>query len=510
METLNTQLHDNATATATEEARRAGVVSEMNELEKSSPFQIETPAPKSANMEKLEAKRAELERLKARGYTSIHPEVEAAEKEIAQLRAVVAGEKPAVATRTQTPAGLRYTTLKAELEAIDRRLASLRSQRAPINAQLTEFNRRVDSTPRHEGALAQLTREYGIARDQLEDQLTRQSVARQHDQIERIDHSVVFRVVEPAKAPLDPYFPNRLYLVLIGLGSAIGLGLGLVLLVESSDSSFKDVEDLQAKSGLPVLTMVPRINKMTRKKRTEVNKGLTAQGITANPEDTVVPLVDPKSVPAEQYQILATRLRRRMKPDTGLVVMLTSSAGGEGKTLTSVNLATCLAASGNSVLLIDADLRRPRVHQYLGLRSNEGQGLGALIAMPEGDISKVATKVGGLTVLCSKHPVANPLNVLGSPKLPVLIERLRTQFQFIIIDSPPVMPLADGMVLDNLADRVVVVVRAYQTTQAVLRRALEALDSEKLTGVILNDVNMKHSKYSYVYRYYENTYLRGA
>jgi len=510
VEDLQTQLRETSTSSSSEEARRAGVVAEMSDLEKEGMLVVETPAPKSANAEKLEATRMELEKLQARGYTRDHPEVVRLEGEVQALQAQVSKEKPVAPIRTATPAQLRYTTLKAELGTIDRRLASLRQQRTTLTAQLEDYNQRVNSLPRHEQALGQMTREYGIAKTQYEAQLAKQTAARQAAQIERIDNSVVFRVVEPAKPPLDPFAPNRLRLLLIGLGAALAAGIGLVFLAEQFDSSFKDVEELQGKTGLAVLTMVPRIRALTRKKRKALKTALAALGISVQPEDAVVSLVDPKSVPAEQYQILATRLRRRTKPDGGFVVMVTSAAGGEGKTLTSVNLAATLAASGASVLLIDADLRRPRVHHYLGLRATEGQGLAGLLGDPEGDLSKYAHKVGGLMVLPGKSAVQNPLSLLASSRVPPVIDRLRTQFQFIVIDSPPILPLADGMVLGGLVDRVVLVVRAHQTTHAVLQRALDSVDPEKLAGAVLNDVDMKHSRYAYVYRYYENTYLRGA
>ena len=497
---LDTQLRENTSSIATEEAARAGAVAEMSDLEKQGSFYIETPAPKSPTAEKLDAAKGELAKLRARGYTSNMPAVSNLEKEISSLQAQLDKEKPAVPTRTPSPTQLRYTALKAELETHDRKLSSLRQQRTALLGQVESSRQRVNSLPRHEYVLGTLTRDYDIAKGQYEAQLAKQTSARQTSEIEKLDNNMVFRIAEPAKPPLDPYAPNRLRLLLIGL----------VFLLEQFDASFKDVEELQGKTGLAVLTMIPRIKSLRRRRRKALPAELASQGILVRPQDAVVSLVDPKSVPAEQYQILATRFRRIAKPESGLVVMVTSAAGGEGKALTSVNLAASLAASGVKVLLIDADLRRPRVHDYLGLQATTDQGLAGLLQDPAGDMSKYALKVGGLTVLPGKSAVHSPLHLLASAKVPLLIERLRSEFQFIIIDSPPMMPLADGMVLGNLADRVVVVVRARQTTFAVLQRALESLDSAKLAGVILNDVDMKHSRYAYVYRYYENTYLRGA
>jgi polysaccharide biosynthesis transport protein len=507
---LDTQLRETNSTISSEEAARAGALAEMSDLEKQGPLVIETPAPKSANAEKLETAKNELAKLQARGYTRSMPQVASAEKEVNALQALVDKEKPAGPIRTASPAQLRYTALKAEVETRDRRLASLRQQRTGLIAQLADSRERVNSLPKHEHVLGQLTRDYDIAKTQYEAQLAKQTTARQAAEIEKLDNNMVFRIAEPAKPPLDPYSPNRLRLLLIGLGAALAVGIGLVFLVEQFDSTFKDVEELQGKTGLAVLTMVPNIKKLPRKKRKSLARDLASQGVLVRPQDAVVSIVDPKSVPAEQYQILATRFRRIAKPTGGLVVMVTSSAGGEGKTLTSVNLAASLATSGAKVLLIDADLRRPRVHDYLGLRATHDQGLAGLMQDPSGDISKYALKVGGLTVLPGKSAVLNPLHLLASSAVPPVIERLRSQFQFIVIDSPPMLPLADGMVLGGLADRVVVVVRARQTTFAVLQRAIESLDSAKLAGVILNDVDMKHSRYAYVYRYYENTYLRGA
>lgn len=507
---IDTQLREANANIDLEEAARAGALAEMSDLEKQGPFVIETPAPKSANAEKLETAKSELAKERARGRTSAMPSVASLEKEISALQALVDKEKPAAPIRTSTPAQGRYTTLKAEVETRDRRLASLKQQRTALTGRLADSRQRVNSLPRHEYMLGTLQRDYDIAKTQYEAQLVKQTAARQTAEIEKLDNNMVFRIAEPAKPPLDPYAPNRLRIALIGLGVALALGIGLVFLVEQFDSSFRDVEELQGKTGLSVLTMVPRIKSLKRKRRKALPAELAAQGISVRPQDAVVALVDPKSVPAEQYQILATRFRKLAKPTGGLVIMVTSSAGGEGKTLTSVNLAASLAASGAKVLLIDADLRRPRVHNYLGLHASHDQGLAGLLKDPTGDLSKYAIRVGGLTVLPGKSAVHNPLHFLASDEVPPVLERLRSQFQFIVVDTPPMMPLADGMVLGNLVDRIVVVVRARQTTYAVLQRALESLDSAKVAGVILNDVDMKHSRYAYVYRYYENTYLRGA
>ncbi len=490
LEDLQAQSRSVALSIANEDSHRAGVVTEMADLDKQGVLETEkTARPLSENARKLAASRLELERLLTR-YRPDYPSVITLKGEISSLETLVNAEPPAEAVRTVSPGQLRYTTLKADLESTDRRLASLRQQKSAVEGQIAAYRTRVNASPRHEQALSELKREHDVTQVQYEEQLTKQSQARHTAQIQQIEHGIAFRIVEPAMPPLDPYSPNRLRLLLVGLAAALGAGLGAVFLVEQLDSTFKDVEDVQSFAGLPVLAVVPTI----------------ARARSA-PSEGLVVLKDPKSVPAEQFHVLATRLRS-MSPAN--VFTVASSAGGEGKTFTSINLALALARTGAKVLLIDADLRRPRVHLYLGLHAREGQGLAAMLADPELPMEKSSFKVGGLTVLPGLVSRKNPLLLLASPSLQLLISRFRREFQFVVIDSTPILPIADGIVLGGVSDHVVLVVRARRTTRAVLKRALDSMDQSKLAGVVLNDVDMRHSKYSYVYRYYEDTYLRGA
>ena len=125
-------------------------------------------------------------------------------------------------------------------------------QFAALTGQLADSRQRVNSLPRHEAVLGQLTRDYDIAKTQYEAQLAKQTTARQAAEIEKLDNNMVFRIAEPAVPPLDPYAPNRLRLLLIGLGVALTLGIGLVFLAEQFDSSFKDVEELRERARIAV------------------------------------------------------------------------------------------------------------------------------------------------------------------------------------------------------------------------------------------------------------------
>lgn len=190
-----------------------------------------------------------------------------------------------------------------------------------------------------------------------------------------------------------------------------------------------------------------------------------------------------------------------------MVLAITSATGGEGKTLTSLNLSIALAKSFNAkVLLVDADLRRPMLHQYLGLSSAKRKGFGDLLLHPDDEIQKYILQFNGISVMPTFERVANPIGMLTSESARALLERMGRDFAFVILDSPPIVPIADGHVLANLADHVLLIARARRTPRELFKLAVESLDCSNVIGVALNDVNLKHSRYSGAYRYYQQNY----
>jgi capsular exopolysaccharide synthesis family protein len=217
-------------------------------------------------------------------------------------------------------------------------------------------------------------------------------------------------------------------------------------------------------------------------------------------------LSDPNSIPSEQYGILAMKVEQWMEQSGGRVLVVTSAAGGEGKSVTALNLSLALSASlQGRVLLVDSDLRRPRVHQKLGLTTTKG--FSDLVTQTGGDISPYISKLGNLDVIVGGTLPVNPLGLLSSPQARELLARLRKEYQFIVFDSPPIVPIADSLVLAGLADGVVIVVRARQTRRELFRRAIEGLGDANVIGVVLNDVDNGDTSYAYAYRYYQRHYL---
>jgi capsular exopolysaccharide synthesis family protein len=287
------------------------------------------------------------------------------------------------------------------------------------------------------------------------------------------------------------------------------------------DSSFDSVEDFQSYTNLPVLSAVPNIPSRSaggRRSRASTNRlaSLHAEHDMLSPgqlrhyqKHRLAVLSDPQSIPAEQYGILAMKVEQWMEKG-GRVLVVTSAAGGEGKSVSALNLSLALSASGKGrVLLIDSDLRRPQVHQYLGLNveAQKTRGFSDLLSASGSDAGPYISRIGDLDVILGGATPVNPVGLLASSRTRELLAQLRKDYRLIVLDSPPIVPIADSHVLAGLADGVVMVVRARQTQRELFRRAIESLGSALVLGVVLNDVEYGDTRYASAYRHYQRYYL---
>jgi capsular exopolysaccharide synthesis family protein len=299
----------------------------------------------------------------------------------------------------------------------------------------------------------------------------------------------------------------------------LGLGLLAVLVVEQMDTSFDTVEEFQGYTNLPVLSAVPTIPSRRAGGGRGKNSGssrvasLRLDDGGASPvqvkhyqKHRLAVLSDPQSIPSEQYGILAMKVEQWMEKSGGRVLVVTSAAGDEGKSVTALNLSLALSATlKGRVLLVDSDLRRPQVHNYLGLETTKG--FSDLLAQAGDEIGPYISKVENLDVVAGGAPPANPMGLLASTQARELLARLRTEYRLIVLDSPPIVPIADSHILAGLADGVIVVVRARQTRRELFRRAIESLSAANVLGVVLNDVEYGDTRYAYAFRHYQRHYL---
>jgi capsular exopolysaccharide synthesis family protein len=296
--------------------------------------------------------------------------------------------------------------------------------------------------------------------------------------------TTVLNVVSGPTLGNSPVSPRKT--LNIGLGILIGLALGLAIafLRELLDTSMRSVEAVESAAGVPVIGTI-NFDK-TAKKAPLILEG---QGRTGR---------------GEAIRKLRTNLQFVDVDGPIRVIVITSSVAGEGKSTTSANLAIALAEAGQRVLLIEADLRRPQVAQYLGLERAVGL---TNVAAGQVSIDDVLQPwgTGGLTVLASGSIPPNPSELLGSHSMRDIISSLRERFEMIIIDTPPLLPVTDGAVVSAFADGVVVVVRYGKTSRSQLSqsiRALESVDAHVLGAVL----NMRPTKESAKRRYYEYGY----
>ena len=305
------------------------------------------------------------------------------------------------------------------------------------------------------------------------------------------------RPVDLARVPTSPAEPNLFRN--LSFASVLGLSTGILLafLLEGLDNTVRTVEQAQAISMLPSLGIIPMGSGGAT--YTSTGRRLVFAGNKESME--LITKSRPQSQMAEAYRALRTSLLLTSVGAPPKVILVTSALPEEGKTTTSINCAIVLAQKGSRVLLIDSDLRRPSVHRTLGI-------------MPKAGLTNVLTGsatlqqaivrsplVPSLSVLPAGTPPPNPAELLASGKMGEVLEALREQYDHIVIDTPPTLPVTDAVVMATRADAVILVIRAGGTTKHALKQARDILlqVNARVSGVLLNAVNLGSPDY---YSYY--------
>lgn len=211
--------------------------------------------------------------------------------------------------------------------------------------------------------------------------------------------------------------------------------------------------------------------------------------ITGEVESHLVSLVAPSGLEAEQYRALRHVVEQRHKNDALSVIAVSSPGVGDGKTTTSINLAGALAqGADNSVLLVEADLRRPSIGRMLGFNGSRTLGLVDAILDPSLTLESIVQPRPpfNLSVVLSGQVPSSPYEVLKSPRLGALLEEARAQYDYIVMDTPPLALVQDCRVVARWVDGVLIVVAAHQTGRTLLENALDVVDPTKLVGIVFN------------------------
>jgi polysaccharide biosynthesis transport protein len=284
-------------------------------------------------------------------------------------------------------------------------------------------------------------------------------------------------LVTPAQPPTSPSAPKPVQNGLLGLAAGLVLGLAAAFLRDNLDDAVATKDAAEQLTGVPVLAMVPMVTSWKRRDK-----------------PVVVSIAKPTAPAAEAYRSLRTSLQFAQLERELKTILVTSPAAAEGKTSTLANLGAVFAQTGQQVILISCDLRRPRLGKFFGL--DEQTGL-TTVLLGQTSLDQAIQPVPGhdsLSLLAAGGLPPNPAELLTSARAGELFGELRQRFSLVLIDSPPVLPVTDAVVLSKVADATLLVVAAGQTRRGELERAAEKLAQVNATvvGMVLNEVTRQN------------------
>jgi succinoglycan biosynthesis transport protein ExoP len=298
------------------------------------------------------------------------------------------------------------------------------------------------------------------------------------------------QIIDIARTPGSPVRPR--VLMNIAIAGMLGLmaGLGLVLLVEYLDNTIKTPEDVLKYTQLSVIGSIPDFNGESSKRK------------HTNRITRLISSPSMKAPVAEAYKTLRTNIQYSNLDNNLKVILVTSSVQSEGKTSTSTNLAISMAQSDLRVLLIDCDLRRSHIHRVFHILNVKGL---TNVLAENLDYHQILNSVGipNLDILTSGPKPPNPSEILGSARMEAFMKKVSAEFDVIILDAPPILPVADAMVLSKLADGVILVMEYGATTHETAMRAKESMEKvgAKILGAVINDIPVDAGGADYYYYY---------
>ena len=397
-------------------------------------------------------------------YGKNHPEVKRLRSQIVTLEETLKKRLDALRNGLDT----EYIIAKNNFESLDKVLASVRTD--TIESQGAKFRP-------YRNALADLETERFIY-NQLMSKHRQEIITLQIPQ-NPVD------IIDVAEPNMQPVSPNLFLNVLLSIFVGLGAGVGLAYFIEYLDTSVKNADDIENKLKLKVLGLVPQ------KVRPLIEEG-------------------PDSENAESYRVMKTNLSFIAKENEGMAHCVLSSGAGEGKSTTVFNLAYVAAQQGAKVLLVDGDLRRPVQHTILGMSNRFGLTNVLLRDVPVEEAVK-ATSVPNLQFLPSGRLPRASLGVLDPKKISELIQSLKSKYDLVFIDTPPVVGISDANIIAKEVDSSILVVQYRKYPINMLSKAVSSLQAQsiEIAGAVLNNINVMHDDYYYYYQsYYSDYYQR--
>ena len=377
-------------------------------------------------------------------------------------------------------------------------LSGLRAGLEALDARAREYQARVDQLPNQALELGQLKRGRELAEETY-------SILGQKLQELRIAEEAELgyaEIVRPALVPGRPFWPNRYQNILLSVIMGLGCGFGAAVVMTWLDNRISRPEDLR-ELGQTVIGIIPDMERIVK----EDFGGADTVEVGGRRVDTkLISLLNPLSTTSEAYRGLRTSVQFS-RPDVMVqIIVLTSPAPSEGKSVTASNLAYVMAQAGRRTLLVDADLRKPSIHKKFGLPREPG--LRDMLFQEEDEFvfDRFASGIENLWIVPSGGVIPNPSELVSSKRMREFLHSARSQFDIIILDAPPVLPATDAVLLSTQADAAIIVVAAGRSRRHEIELTLESLNSvgAPVIGAVLNQFDVSQSyayKYRYKYRY---------
>ena len=436
----------------------------------------------------LQRQRSQVTNLLAEARATLgpkHPKVLQYERQLQDLESQMDGQMKIAAGRIESD----YQAAVNREQLLRRAFEQQKNEANALNSKLVEYSllRRDYETNQqlYEGLLQRL-KEAGIASGL---------------------RSSNIHVVDRARPPISPVRPRKSLNLMLSLIVGLALGCALALFNEYLDNSVKIPEDVEQLVNLPVLGIIPAVSSvMSYATRRRPPKAVVTAGTTTD----LATVSQPQSVVSEAYRALRTSILLSTSRHAPQLILISSGQPREGKTTTALNLAITLAQRGDRVALIDTDLRRPRIHRSFQLSNDKGlSNFLTSQATPE-ELARPVRQVPNLFVITSGPTPPNPAELLSSEPLEALFAELRRHFDFIVLDSPPAISVADSMILAAHADGVMLVVHGGVTTRETLKHTTKLMNSvnARILGIVLNNVDVRSVDYKYYYMNYYGDYYR--
>jgi polysaccharide biosynthesis transport protein len=425
---------------------------------------------------------------KSKTYKPDYPEMLRLKSQMDQLEKRLGAETTEIYKKTLAAAGSQYQEASGKEQALQNQMQSFKRESAEMYRKEFSYER--------------LVSEIDGKKQLLEALLKRQNETDVSAQLTE-KKATTIRIVDRAEMPSGIFKPNikrnLMYSVVLGLVIAIGMSF----LLEYFDRTIKSSDDVEKYAQMPFLGIIPRYVFP----EDEASNGTKKPAVIKHSESAdhhlsadLMSLNDPNSMVTEAFRTVRTSLLLSFPEAPPHDILITSSRPGEGKTFTACNLAISLAQMQKRVALVDADMRNPRIHHIWNVPNEVGLSGFLTSDAPLEDVL-MPTNVKGLSLIPSGRKTPRPAELLSSTRMENLIEGLRQNFDHVILDTPPLMPVADSFILAAKCSCVVMVIRGGETPREVVQMARQKLEKSDavLAGVVLNSIDLNDPYYYYSY-----------